>query len=117
MDTTPMPLHAIPAGQWLIEADVARLIVRGALDVVPYLRRHLADDWGDLTHAERQENEHAVANGGEIFSAYRVNDSLTLWIVSEWDRSMTTLLLPPSGDSLPERSDGIQGRISGDIEF
>lgn len=117
MDAKPAVPHAIPAGRLIVEPDVAQLIVRGVLDWLPCLRRHLADDWGDLTRGEREENAYAVVNGGEIFSAYRISESLTLWIVSEWDRSLITLLLPSSTDLPDAAASNEQSPACGHIEF
>lgn len=89
-----------PFTKLIFTPAVARLVVQGSLDPLPYLRRHLADDWGELTDADRRSNEHAIIHGGggEILSSYTVSPTRTLWIVSEWDRSVTTLLLPSSPD-------------------
>lgn len=84
------------AGEIIITPTVARLMVQGSLDPVPYLRRHLAGDWGELIEADRRDNENALLNGGEIFSSYATSPTQTLWIVSEWDLSVTTLMLPPA---------------------
>tara|TARA_R110001583_G_scaffold195118_1_gene369371 strand:+ start:114566 stop:114883 length:318 start_codon:yes stop_codon:yes gene_type:complete len=86
----------IPAGLLIVQPDVAKLIVRDALDVRPYLLRHLVDDWGELSEKELRDNAHVILHGGEIFSSYAVSESLTLWIMSEWDRRVTTLALPPA---------------------
>ena len=59
-----------------------------------YLDRHLSGDWGDLGSADKRENVLAVRRGYRIFSAYRVSPLNTLWIITEADRSSTTLLLP-----------------------
>ncbi len=59
-----------------------------------YLSRHLAGDWGDLCEADKEENELSVKEGFRILSAYTLPDGLKLWIITEADRSVTTLLLP-----------------------
>lgn len=59
-----------------------------------YLCRHLAGDWGDLCKADKVANEEAVTEDGRIFSAYKLPDGQKLWIITEADRSVTTLLLP-----------------------
>ncbi|MGB3749202.1 MAG: hypothetical protein WA961_13445 [Rhodanobacter sp.] len=82
------------AGQLVMTAGVNDLVQRGALNPVPYLRRHLAGDWGDLCDEDRRSNDAALKNGDRLFSSYRVSDDLKLWIITEWDRSVTTLLLP-----------------------
>lgn len=108
-----VPPHPVLAGALIIEADVARLIAQGVFDVAPFLRRHLANDWGNLTDAERRENKRVQVQGGEFFSSYRVSASHTLWILSEWNRSITTLTLPPP--ALPPSPD--DGQISDEIVF
>lgn len=82
------------AGQLVMTAGVNDLVQRGALNPVPYLRRHLGGDWGDLCDEDRRSNDAALKNGDRLFSSYRVSDDLKLWIITEWDRSVTTLLLP-----------------------
>ncbi len=59
-----------------------------------YLDRHLAGDWGDLDAHDKRENERALRTGARLFSAYTVSPLNTLWIITEADRSATTLLLP-----------------------
>ena len=57
------------------------------------LVRHHAGDWGDLSNNDKLANDDAVINNGQIFSAYQFND-LRLWVITEADRSRTTILLP-----------------------
>ena len=83
------------AGQLVMTAGVNDLVQRGALNPVPYLRRHLDGDWGDLCDEDRQQNDAALKSGeARLFSSYQVTPDLKLWIITEWDRSVTTLLLP-----------------------
>lgn len=63
-------------------------------DVRTALGRHLAGDWGDLDAHDRQENERSVAQGGRLFSSYRDRRKTRFWIITEADRSATTVLLP-----------------------
>lgn len=81
-------------GQLVMTAGVNDLVQRGALDPVPYLRRHLDGDWGDLDDCDRRSNDAALKSGDRLFSSYQVTPTLKLWIITEWDRSVTTLLLP-----------------------
>lgn len=65
----------------------------------PYLERHLAGDWGDLEDEDKHTNQRALHNGDRLFSSYNLNDEKTdgetrLWIITESDRSVTTLLFP-----------------------
>lgn len=57
------------------------------------LRRHVSGDWGDLDDEDKAVNEHAVEHGERILSAYET-DGGKVWIITEWNRSVTTLLLP-----------------------
>lgn len=83
------------AGQLVMTAGVNDLVQRGALNPVPYLRRHLDGDWGDLCDDDRRQNDVALKSGEDrLFSSYQVTSDLKLWIITEWDRSVTTLLLP-----------------------
>lgn len=55
--------------------------------------RHASGDWGDLDEEDKAVNEDALKNGGRIFSAYE-KDGVRLWIITEADRSVTTILFP-----------------------
>jgi hypothetical protein len=59
-----------------------------------FLRRHLAGDWGDLDDHDRHENERSLTDGCRLLSAYTLSTGTRLWIITEADRSATTLLLP-----------------------
>jgi len=83
-----------PAGQLVMTAGVSDLVQQGRLTPVPYLRRHLDGDWGDLCDDDRRSNDAALKSGDRLFSSYQVTPTLKLWIITEWDRSVTTLLLP-----------------------
>ena len=59
-----------------------------------YLSRHVSGDWGDVCPEDAQENELSLQHGYRLLSAYRLDDKIKLWIITEADRSATTLLLP-----------------------
>ena len=64
-------------------------------DMNIYLARHAnGGDWGELTPSDWQANEHAVKHGLRVLSSYRLRTGEKIWIVTECDRSMTTILLP-----------------------
>lgn len=79
-----------PAGDIVMTQGVSALIQRGELNPSPYLQR----DWGDLCDEDRCTNDDALKQGDRLFSSYRVTPALTIWIITEWNRSVTTLLLP-----------------------
>lgn len=70
------------------------LLRRYDKDPAEYLLRHLSGDWGDLGAFDWRANDQALRQGTRLFSAYAVSPLNTLWIITEADRSSTTLLLP-----------------------
>ncbi|ATN36824.1 hypothetical protein ACO34A_23900 (plasmid) [Rhizobium sp. ACO-34A] len=90
-----LPQPKFPAGQIAFTTSIADLVERGRLDPAPYLRRHLKCDWGDQYDAGWQDNDNAVATGEErLFSIYEIEPDLTLWIITDSSRSITTLMSP-----------------------
>jgi hypothetical protein len=59
-----------------------------------FLVRHLSGDWGDLCDADKEENELALTKGYRLLSAYHTTAGDKLWVITEADRSSTTILLP-----------------------
>lgn len=55
--------------------------------------RHTNGDWGELGEEDKQANEYALENGDRLFSAYKKED-WKIYIITEWDRSYTTILFP-----------------------
>ena len=58
------------------------------------LTRHVTGDWGDLPDEDKKENELSVEKGFRIFSAYKLQTCVKVWVITEADRSATTILLP-----------------------
>lgn len=58
------------------------------------LRRHLAGDWGDVCDEDRTANESALRVGERLFSVYQKEGVPKIWIITEWNRSYTTVLFP-----------------------
>ncbi|MCC7019995.1 MAG: hypothetical protein IT332_09590 [Ardenticatenales bacterium] len=71
-----------------------------------YLRRHVVGDWGDLGAVDKAANEDALTTGARLFSAYTLPTDDRLWIITEADRSVTTLLLPLEYSVVPDRIAG-----------
>lgn len=82
------------AGQVVMTQGIDDLIQRGVFNPGPYLQRHLNGDWGDLCDEDRRTNDAALMHGDRLFSSYQVTPALKIWIITEWNRSVTTLLLP-----------------------
>lgn len=62
-------------------------------DMNTLLNRHLKGDWGDIDDEDRDTNEYNLANKGRLMSSYNMPNG-TVWIITERDRSSTTVLLP-----------------------
>lgn len=63
-------------------------------DIQTALKRHLRGDWGDLDRDDKIENELSLAKGFRLLSAYQGANGTKFWIITEADRSVTTVLLP-----------------------
>ena len=61
---------------------------------IEFLRRHMSCDWGELSESDVDENKLSVKEGFRILSAYTTAKGQKLWIITEADRSATTILLP-----------------------
>ncbi|HEX8286732.1 MAG TPA: hypothetical protein VF556_01975 [Pyrinomonadaceae bacterium] len=59
-----------------------------------FLQSHLMGDWGDVCDDDRNENEISLKEGFRILLSYKTSNGEKLWIITEPDRSSTTLLLP-----------------------
>ena len=63
-------------------------------DVDTSLRRHASGDWGDVCMEDNAENSFALREGLRLFSVYYDSNQVKFWIITEADRSSTTVLLP-----------------------
>ena len=63
-------------------------------DAIEFIYRHQRGDWGNLSEEDKRENEFSVDKELRIFSAYHLKDETRIWIITEADRSATTVLLP-----------------------
>jgi hypothetical protein len=88
----PKPLFAL--GQ--VVATPGALNTMTQLDIAPLelIHRHVTGDWGDLDAEDQQQNQLATRSGMRIFSSYKIGATSKIWIITEADRSSTTLLLP-----------------------
>lgn len=83
-----------PLGQVVGTPAALAVLARVQIDVRTLLDRHHSGDWGDMCRTDKRENDYAVSHGSRIFSAYNVSDDESVWIITESDRSSTTVLLP-----------------------
>jgi len=89
---TPGPLF--PYGQAVATPGALAALSLAGVSPEALLDRHVRGDWGDLCEEDRQMNAEALSAGGRLLSAYALPDDTRVWIITEADRSATTLLLP-----------------------
>ena len=81
-------------GRLLITPGALEALKKNGHDPAEFIRKHAAGDWGELDVEDVHENEYSLENGLRLLSSYRLQDGQKLWIITEADRSCTTLLLP-----------------------
>lgn len=82
-----------PLGQIVATPGALDLLDRHAINASELLMRHQSGDWGVISAEDAQENDLSVVEGFRILSSYPIG-SERIWIITEADRSSTTLLLP-----------------------
>lgn len=100
-DEPGAPPIVVVAGVWLPELPLGRIVgTPGALQAIPAdeiflaLQRHRRRDWGNLDPEDQAANQQALLDGARILSSYRSLAGVSFWIITEEDRSVTTVLLP-----------------------
>lgn len=86
------PLFAL--GQLLATPGALETLNNLRITALPFLLRHVSGDWGDICVEDRQANVDGLRYGYRLMSVYVISPSDCLWIITEADRSSTTLLLP-----------------------
>jgi len=85
---------AFELGQVVATPGALAALKKAGQQPCEFLTRHINRDWGDLDEEDRKENEYSLEQGFRLLSAYKTNAGDRLWIITESDRSVTTLLLP-----------------------
>jgi hypothetical protein len=86
--TAPLPL-----GRVMATPAALKLLTEARAHPFEYLARHARGDWGELCAFDRRQNEIALREGYRVLSCYPVGEE-RVWIITEADRSITTILLP-----------------------
>jgi hypothetical protein len=63
-------------------------------DILTGIQRHQTGDWGDVSEEDRAANERALVEGTRLWSVYHAGNGVKFWLITEADRSATTVLLP-----------------------
>jgi hypothetical protein len=83
-----------PLGQLVATPGALQALAEADQNPTAFITRHVTGDWGELDDHDRRENELSVLQGFRILSAYTLSTGVRIWIITEADRSCTTLLLP-----------------------
>ena len=87
--STPLSL-----GQLVATPGALAAMTAAGHDAAEFLARHRNGDWGEVPADDWKSNNDALVAGDRILSAYRLKDETRIWIITEADRSVTTILLP-----------------------
>jgi hypothetical protein len=83
----------LPFGRVMATPGALKLLVEAGEPPFEYVARHATGDWGELCAFDRHQNEMALREGLRVLSSYETPAG-TVWIITEADRSVTTILLP-----------------------
>jgi hypothetical protein len=92
--STMMRPPRFPLGRLVATPGALQALAEAGQSPMDFVERHQAGDWGELGEEDRQENEYSLQHGFRILSAYRTTNNVRIWIITEADRSATTVLLP-----------------------
>lgn len=81
-------------GQVTATPGALRAMERAEQTPIEFLQLHISGNWGTVDQEDWESNDHAVEDETRILSCYLTKHNERLWIITEWDRSVTTLLLP-----------------------
>src|SRR5436190_10770987 len=83
-----------PLGGTYITPGAQDALMTAGQTPIEFLRRHVSGDWSGLSDTDAEENETSLREGFRVLSAYQTAIGDRLWIITEADRSSTTILLP-----------------------
>lgn len=83
-----------PLGRTVMTRGAQAALEQSGQDAITFLRRHQAGDWGDVDAGDAAENWFSLGNSLRLFSIYHTAAGQKLYVITEADRSASTLLLP-----------------------
>jgi hypothetical protein len=81
-------------GQLVATPGALAALEKSGQSAMEFLSRHVSGDWGDLPKEDRDENQFSLAKGFRLLSSYRTSAGDRIWVITEADRSHSTVLLP-----------------------
>jgi hypothetical protein len=94
MCTTARIHNPFPLGQTVVTPGALEALAASTDTAAALLARHAAGDWGDVPPEDAAANDRGTFAGDRVLSAYVLSTGVRLWVITEADRSVTTLLLP-----------------------
>lgn len=88
-----MNLPLFPLGKLAATPAALDFLATIPCGVLPLVRRHVTGDFGDVCDEDRESNLQAIEHGSRVLSAYELKGG-KVWVITEADRSVTTVLLP-----------------------
>ena len=92
MSTPAMPIAKFRLGKIVSTPNALDRLSQD--DILIGIGRHQAGDWGDVDEHDQIKNELSLKQGLRLWSAYRAGNGVKFWLITEADRSYTTVLLP-----------------------
>lgn len=92
----PVRSEKFSAQNVVMTRGVSNWATEHGFDVSSLVRRHYCGDWGDVCAADAESNNQALVSGdGNLHSAFDISGlNERVWVITEWDRSVTTVLFP-----------------------
>ena len=92
---TQLKKALFPLGQVVSTPGAIQALIEEGTGMTEFLLRHVTGDWGGLCDSDKRENDFAVTRELRILSAYTLSRTqVKIWVITEADRSATTILLP-----------------------
>ena len=92
MSANHLPIAKLRLGHLVATPNALRSITND--DILAAICRHQSGDWGEVSEEDRRANDQALLAGTRVLSTYHAINGTEFWIITEADRSATTVLLP-----------------------
>jgi hypothetical protein len=81
-------------GQLVATPGALAVLEKTGQNPMEFLSRHVTGDWGEIPEEDRKENQFSLERGFRLLSSYHTTAGAVVWVITEGNRSHTTLLLP-----------------------
>jgi len=84
----------VELGRLMATPDALAALADSGQSPAEFLERHAAQDWGEVCAEDWKLNDLALVESDRLLSSYRTKKNVVIWVLTEFDRSLTTILLP-----------------------